>query len=186
MDRYEARERIVEDLRRLGLLERIDDHRLKVPRGDRSGVVIEPFLTQQWYVDAKTLAGPAIRAVEEGRIEFVPRQWENTYFAWMRDIQDWCISRQLWWGHRIPAWYDAEGNVYVGADEDTVRAQARPRRLHTAAPGRGRTLDTWFSLGPVDLWHPWLARGHGQDWHASTRAACSSRASTSSSSGSPA
>jgi valyl-tRNA synthetase len=122
MDRYEARERIVEDLRRLGLLERIDEHRLKVPRGDRSGVVIEPFLTQQWYVDAKTLAGPAIRAVEEGRIEFVPRQWENTYFAWMRDIQDWCISRQLWWGHRIPAWYDAEGNVYVGADEDTVRA----------------------------------------------------------------
>jgi valyl-tRNA synthetase len=144
MDRYEARERIVEDLRRLGLLERIDEHRLKVPRGDRSGVVIEPFLTQQWYVDAKTLAGPAIRAVEEGRIEFVPRQWENTYFAWMRDIQDWCISRQLWWGHRIPAWYDAEGNVYVGADEDTVRGE---NDLDASIPLHQDedVLDTWFS-----------------------------------------
>ena len=84
---------------------------MKVPRGDRSGVVIEPYLTDQWYVDARELAKPAIAAVENGDIQFVPKQWENTYFAWMRDIQDWCISRQLWWGHRIPAWYDRRGQV---------------------------------------------------------------------------
>ncbi|NCZ64574.1 MAG: valine--tRNA ligase, partial [Cellvibrionales bacterium] len=106
LDRFAAREKIVSDLDRAGLLVKVDEHRLKVPRGDRSGVVIEPWLTPQWYVDAKKLAGPAIAAVENGDIEFVPKQWENTYFAWMRDIQDWCISRQLWWGHRIPAWYD--------------------------------------------------------------------------------
>ena len=144
LDRYTARERIVEDLQRLGLLEGVEEHRLKVPRGDRSGVVIEPFLTWQWYVDARALAGPAIRAVEEGDIEFVPRQWENTYFAWMRDIQDWCISRQLWWGHRIPAWYDPEGNIYVGPDEDTVRAEHaldRELPLHRDED----VLDTWFS-----------------------------------------
>ena len=117
MDRFEARAKIVADLDALGLLEKVEDHRLKVPRGDRSGVVIEPWLTPQWYVDAKKLAGPAITAVENGDIEFVPKQWENTYFAWMRDIQDWCISRQLWWGHRIPAWYDDKGAVYVGVDE---------------------------------------------------------------------
>ncbi|MBP9034175.1 MAG: valine--tRNA ligase, partial [Pseudomonadales bacterium] len=112
LDRFAARARIVEDLGALGLLDRIEKHRLKVPRGDRSGVVIEPYLTDQWFVATKALAEPAIRAVEDGRIEFVPRQWENTYFAWMRDIQDWCISRQLWWGHQIPAWYDEAGNVY--------------------------------------------------------------------------
>ena len=144
LDRFVARERVVEDLRDLGLLERIDDHRLKVPRGDRSGVVIEPFLTWQWYVDAKRLAGPAIEAVENGRIEFVPKQWENTYFAWMRDIQDWCISRQLWWGHRIPAWYDKDGNIFVGHDEDSVRAE---NNLPADLPLRQDedVLDTWFS-----------------------------------------
>jgi len=144
MDRFEARQRIVEDLDKLGLLAAVEDHRLKVPRGDRSGVVIEPFLTQQWFVDAATLAGPAIHAVESGRIEFVPRQWENTYFAWMRDIKDWCISRQLWWGHRIPAWYDAEGNVYVGPDEASVRADhglGEGLPLHRDED----VLDTWFS-----------------------------------------
>jgi valyl-tRNA synthetase len=148
MDRFTARDKIVEDMRHLGLLERIEDHRLKVPRGDRSGVVIEPWLTQQWYVDAKTLAGPAIAAVESGQIEFVPKQWENTYFAWMRDIQDWCISRQLWWGHRIPAWYDAEGNIYVGKDEASVRAAHElgdDLPLHQDED----VLDTWFSSG---LW----------------------------------
>ncbi|MDP5054972.1 MAG: valine--tRNA ligase, partial [Congregibacter sp.] len=144
MDRFTAREKIVEDFRHLGLLEKIDEHSLKVPRGDRSGVVIEPYLTQQWYVDAKALAGPAIAAVESGQIEFVPKQWENTYFAWMRDIQDWCISRQLWWGHRIPAWFDAQGNIYVGADEASVRAEhdlGDTLPLHQDED----VLDTWFS-----------------------------------------
>ncbi|MFT7288233.1 MAG: valyl-tRNA synthetase [Halieaceae bacterium] len=144
LDRFAAREQVVEDMRHLGLLEAIEDHRLKVPRGDRSGVVIEPLLTKQWYLDAKSLAGPAIQAVESGQIEFVPKQWENTYFAWMRDIQDWCISRQLWWGHRIPAWYDADGNIYVGADEQSVR---RAHALDESLPLHQDedVLDTWFS-----------------------------------------
>ena len=144
MDRYEGRQAVVEAMDALGLLEKVEDHRLKVPRGDRSGVVIEPWLTLQWYVDAKKLAGPAIEAVVGGAIEFVPKQWENTYFAWMRDIQDWCISRQLWWGHRIPAWYDTEGNVYVGKDEATIRSKHRlPDNL--ALTQDDDVLDTWFS-----------------------------------------
>ena len=144
MDRYEGRQAVVEAMNALGLLEKVEDHRLKVPRGDRSGVVIEPWLTLQWYVDAKKLAGPAIEAVEDGAIEFVPKQWENTYFAWMRDIQDWCISRQLWWGHRIPAWYDTEGNVYVGKDEATIRLKHQlPDNL--ALTQDDDVLDTWFS-----------------------------------------
>jgi valyl-tRNA synthetase len=144
MDRYEGRQAVVEAMEALGLLDKIEDHRLKVPRGDRSGVVIEPWLTLQWYVDAKKLAGPAIEAVESGAIEFVPKQWENTYFAWMRDIQDWCISRQLWWGHRIPAWYDADGNVYVGKDEAAIRAtHDLPDSL--ALTQDDDVLDTWFS-----------------------------------------
>jgi valyl-tRNA synthetase len=144
LDRFEARARIVADLEALGLLEKIEPHTLKVPRGDRSGVVIEPYLTDQWYVDAKKLAVPAIAAVENGDIEFVPKQWENTYFAWMRDIQDWCISRQLWWGHRIPAWYDEQGKVYVGADEASVRTQ---HQLDDSVTLRqdDDVLDTWFS-----------------------------------------
>ncbi len=144
MDRFKAREQVIGDLEALGLVDKIEDHSLKVPRGDRSGVVIEPYLTHQWYVDAKTLAKPAISAVEDGDIRFVPKQWENTYFAWMRDIQDWCISRQLWWGHRIPAWYDNEGNIYVGADEATVRAENRlPDDLRLRQDED--VLDTWFS-----------------------------------------
>ena len=144
MDRYEGRQAVVEAMEALGLLDKIEDHRLKVPRGDRSGVVIEPWLTLQWYVDAKKLAGPAIEAVENGAIEFVPKQWENTYFAWMRDIQDWCISRQLWWGHRIPAWYDPDGNVYVGKDEAAIRAtHDLPDSL--ALTQDDDVLDTWFS-----------------------------------------
>ncbi len=143
MDRFDCRKQIVADLEALGLLEKIDDHTLKVPRGDRSGVVIEPYLTDQWYVDAKTLAKPAIEAVEKGDIEFVPKQYENIYFSWMRDIQDWCISRQLWWGHRIPAWYDDEGNVYVGRDEQEVRQQHKLG--DTALKQDDDVLDTWFS-----------------------------------------
>ena len=144
MDRYEGRQAVVEAMEALGLLDKIEDHRLKVPRGDRSGVVIEPWLTLQWYVDAKKLAGPAIEAVESGAIEFVPKQWENTYFAWMRDIQDWCISRQLWWGHRIPAWYDPDRNVYVGKDEAAIRAtHDLPDSL--ALTQDDDVLDTWFS-----------------------------------------
>jgi valyl-tRNA synthetase len=143
MDRFVARKAVVADLERLGLLEKTDKHVLKVPRGDRSGVVIEPWLTNQWYVNTKPLAEAAIAAVEDGRIEFVPRQWENTYFAWMREIQDWCISRQLWWGHRIPAWYDEHGNIYVGRSEDEIRQRNRldDRPLHQDED----VLDTWFS-----------------------------------------
>ena len=144
LDRFEAREKIVEDLKAQGFLEAIEPHALKVPRGDRSGVVIEPWLTDQWYVDAKKLAGPAIEAVESGQIRFVPQQYENLYFSWMRDIQDWCISRQLWWGHRIPAWYDETGHVYVGRNEAEVRQRyslSEATRLHQDED----VLDTWFS-----------------------------------------
>ncbi|MEE2731137.1 MAG: valine--tRNA ligase [Pseudomonadota bacterium] len=143
-DRFVARKKIVEDLDTLGLLEKIDDHALKVPKGDRSGVVVEPFLTDQWYVRVAPLAEPAIKAVENGDIQFVPKQYENMYFAWMRDIQDWCISRQLWWGHRIPAWYDNAGNVYVGRNEAEVRAKHNlgdDIALHQDED----VLDTWFS-----------------------------------------
>ncbi|MFE8069484.1 valine--tRNA ligase [Marinobacteraceae bacterium S3BR75-40.1] len=144
LDRYDARKAIVEALEAEGLLDQVEDHVLKVPRGDRSGLVVEPMLTDQWFVDAKVLAKPAIEAVEDGRIQFVPKQYENMYFAWMRDIQDWCISRQLWWGHRIPAWYDADGNIYVGRDEATVREKyglAADLKLEQDED----VLDTWFS-----------------------------------------
>jgi len=144
LDRFDARKQVVADLEALGLVEKIDPHQLKVPRGDRSGVIIEPYLTHQWYVAVQSLADPAIKAVEDGDIEFVPKNWENTYFAWMRNIQDWCISRQLWWGHRIPAWYDADGNVYVGHNEEEVRAK---HKLDASLALRQDpdVLDTWFS-----------------------------------------
>ena len=144
LDRYEARKRIVADLESQGLLEKIVDHKLMVPRGDRSGAVIEPFLTDQWYVRIEPLAKPAIEAVEEGRIRFVPDNWKNTYYEWMRNIQDWCISRQIWWGHRIPAWYDDEGNVYVGRSEAEVREK---HDLNAGYPLKQDedVLDTWFS-----------------------------------------
>ena len=128
----------------LGLLDKVVGHTLSVPRGDRSGVVIEPYLTDQWYVDAKKMATPAIAAVENGDIQFVPKQWENTYFAWMRDIQDWCISRQLWWGHRIPAWYDTDGNFYVGENEEAVRKE-NTLGDETILCQDEDVLDTWFS-----------------------------------------
>jgi valyl-tRNA synthetase len=129
------------------LLEAVEDHGLKVPRGDRSGLVIEPLLTDQWFVSTKPLAEPAIAAVEDGRIEFVPKQWENTYFSWMRDIQDWCISRQLWWGHRIPAWYDDDGAFYVGRSEEEVRLKHDLGTINLKQDED--VLDTWFSSG---LW----------------------------------
>jgi valyl-tRNA synthetase len=144
LSREDARQRIVADLDAAGLLERVEDHVLSVPRGDRSGLIIEPMLTDQWFVDAKTLAKPAIEAVEDGRIRFVPKQYENMYFAWMRDIQDWCISRQLWWGHRIPAWYDADGNIYVGRDEADVRAKYQLAE-DLVLRQDDDVLDTWFS-----------------------------------------
>ncbi|UQN12288.1 valine--tRNA ligase [Methylococcus capsulatus] len=144
LDRYEARDLVVHDLNELGLIEKIEEHRLMVPRGDRTGVVVEPFLTDQWFVKAGPLAGPAIKAVEEGRIRFVPENWSNTYYQWMYNIQDWCISRQIWWGHRIPAWYDGEGRVYVGRSEEEVRAK---HGLDASIPLRQDedVLDTWFS-----------------------------------------
>ncbi|MFL6650831.1 MAG: valine--tRNA ligase [Sulfurifustaceae bacterium] len=129
LDRYDARKQIVADLDAEGLLERVQDHKLMVPRGDRSGAVIEPYLTDQWFVKAAPLAEPAIRAVEDGRIKFVPENWSSTYFQWMRNIQDWCISRQLWWGHRIPAWYDADGNIYVARTAAEAQEKAVLRRL---------------------------------------------------------
>ena len=144
MDRFDARKKIVADMEALGLLDKVEDHTLKVPRGDRSGVVIEPYLTDQWYVDARELAKPAIAAVENGDIQFVPKQWENTYFAWMRDIQDWCISRQLWWGHRIPAWYDDAGHIYVGPSEAAVREEHQLADEMTLRQDED-VLDTWFS-----------------------------------------
>lgn len=147
LDRFEARKRIVADLDAAGRLEKIEDHALKVPKGDRSGTVIEPWLTDQWYVSTKPLADKAIAVVESGEVQFVPKQYENMYFSWMRDIQDWCISRQLWWGHRIPAWYDQAGNVYVGRDEAEVRAKHDLGDI--ALRQDDDVLDTWFSSG---LW----------------------------------
>ena len=143
MERFAARREIIADFEALGLLESIEENDMTVPYGDRGGVVIEPMLTNQWYVDAKKLAGPAIEAVEDGRINFVPKQYENMYFSWMRNIQDWCISRQLWWGHRIPAWYDEAGKAYVGSSEASVREK------HNLGDIKLRqdedVLDTWFS-----------------------------------------
>ena len=144
MDRFEARASIVDQLEALGLLERIEAHKLKIPRGDRSGVIIEPYLTHQWYLAIESLAAPAIKAVEDGDIEFVPKNWENTYFSWMRDIQDWCISRQLWWGHRIPAWHDEHGNIYAAADEASVRKKYDLDDTVTLSQDED-VLDTWFS-----------------------------------------
>lgn len=144
LDRYEARDVIVHDFKELGLLDSIKDHTLMVPRGDRSGAVIEPFLTDQWYVKADVLAEPAVKAVQEGKIKFVPGNWDKTFYNWMDGIQDWCISRQIWWGHRIPAWYDDEGNVYVANDEATVRAENNLADDVNLRQDED-VLDTWFS-----------------------------------------
>ncbi|TAL66530.1 MAG: valine--tRNA ligase [Legionella sp.] len=144
MDRFAAREQILKDLDAAGFLVKTEPHKLKVPRGEKSNVVIEPLLTEQWYVKTKPLAEPAIAAVKNGDIRFIPENWDKTYFQWMDNIEDWCISRQLWWGHRIPAWYDTQGNIYVGYSENDVRFK------HNISEGTELkqdedVLDTWFS-----------------------------------------
>ena len=146
IDRFVAREQIVERMRELGLLDKIEPHAHMVPHGERSGVVIEPYLTDQWYVDAKTLAQPAIAAVREGRTSFVPKSWESTYFNWMENIQPWCVSRQLWWGHQIPAWYGPDGKVFVALNEAEAKAEAdRHYGAETTLRRDEDVLDTWFS-----------------------------------------
>ncbi|MET0282655.1 MAG: valine--tRNA ligase [Steroidobacteraceae bacterium] len=144
--REQARISVLAELEAAGLIDRIEPHKLKVPRGDRSGAILEPLLTDQWYVKIAPLAQPAIAAVQDGRIRFVPENWSRTYFEWMNNIHDWCISRQLWWGHQIPAWYDADGNCYVARDEAQAMAQARARRgADTPLTRDADVLDTWFS-----------------------------------------
>ena len=143
LDRYDARKQIVKELEELDLMDKIEPHKLMVPRGDRSGAVVEPYLTDQWYVKVEELAKPAIEAVENGSIKFVPDNWKNTYYEWMNNIQDWCISRQIWWGHRIPAWFDDEGKFYVGRSEEEVREK---HNLGDIALRQDEdVLDTWFS-----------------------------------------
>jgi valyl-tRNA synthetase len=160
LDRYAARKQVLADLEAAGLLEKTQDHRLMVPRGDRSGAVIEPYLTDQWFVHAQPLARPAIEAVESGRIRFVPGNWDKTYFEWMRNIEDWCISRQLWWGHRIPAWYDDAGNIYVGRSEAEVREKYASQLAPDAVLTQDEdVLDTWFSSA---LW-PFSTLGWPED-----------------------
>ena len=148
LDRFEARKQIVADMEALGLLEQVESVNNTLPYGDRSGDVIEPLLTDQWFVAVESLAKPAIEAVENGDIQFVPKNYENMYFAWMHDLQDWCISRQLWWGHRIPAWYDADGNVYVARSEEEAR-EKHGLDADVALTQDEDVLDTWFSSG---LW----------------------------------
>ncbi|WP_169392456.1 MULTISPECIES: valine--tRNA ligase [Psychrobacter] len=148
LERFAARKYLVEQAQNEGWLDSIEDYALKAPRGDRSGVIVEPWLTDQWYVAVAKLAKPAIDAVEDGRIEFVPAQYKNMYMAWMNDLQDWCISRQLWWGHRIPAWYDDAGQVYVARDEAEVR-QKYNLGAEVSLRQDEDVLDTWFSSG---LW----------------------------------
>src|SRR3990167_2689656 len=158
LDRFEARKKIIADLEQLGFLEKIEDYTIKIPRGDRSGEIVEPFLTDQWYVKTAPLAKPAIEAVAKGEIEFIPNQWDKTYFQWLENIQDWCISRQLWWGHRIPAWYDEAGNVYVGPDIETIRDHYRlPSTVQLTQDED--VLDTWFSAA---LW-PLITLGWPND-----------------------
>ncbi len=150
LDRFEARKRVVAGLEAAGRLARVEKHRHTVPHGDRSGTPLEPYLTDQWYCDAATLAKPAIEAVETGRTVFVPAQWQNTYFEWMRNIQPWCISRQLWWGHRIPAWYGPDGHIIVAETEAGAEAAAQRHYGQNVELTRDPdVLDTWFSSG---LW----------------------------------
>ncbi len=146
LERFAARKKIVADIEALELLDKIEPHTHMVPHGDRSGVPIEPWLSEQWYCDAKTLAQPCIKAVEDGRTSFVPKQWENTFFAWMRDIQPWCISRQLWWGHQIPAWYGPDEKVFVAETEADALADAQKHYGKPTPLKRDEDVfDTWFS-----------------------------------------
>ncbi len=146
MERFKARDAILAEMEDLGLLDRVEDNDMTVPHGDRSGVVVEPWLMDQWFVDAKTLAKPAIEAVETGKTQFVPKTWENTYFEWMRNIQPWCVSRQLWWGHQIPAWFGPDGAVFVEMSEEAAQAAADAHYGKTVDLTRDPdVLDTWFS-----------------------------------------
>ena len=144
LDRFAARKQIVQDLENLGLLEKIEPHKLMTPRGDRSHAAVEPYLTDQWYVKVAPLAEKAIQAVEDGRIKFIPENWTKTYYEWMRNIQDWCISRQIWWGHRIPAWYDESGAIYVGYSESHIREKYKIPAGDVLTQDND-VLDTWFS-----------------------------------------
>ena len=167
------------------MLDHVEPHEHTLPTGDRSGVTIEPWLTDQWYVDAATLAGPALTAVEEGRTEIIPKQWEKTYFDWLRNIQPWCISRQLWWGHRIPAWYGPDGKYFVEETETEAKQAAAAHYGHAVALKRDNdVLDTWFSSA---LW-PFSTLGWPEQTPelstALSRPICWSPVSTSSSSGS--
>jgi len=146
MDRFAARDKVIAEMEALGLLVKIEENPMTIPYGDRSGVVIEPWLMDQWFVDAKTLAGPAITAVEKGQTKFVPQNWENTYFEWMRNIQPWCISRQIWWGHQIPAWFGPDGEIFVAENEETAKEMARESLGKDVELVRDPdVLDTWFS-----------------------------------------
>src|SRR6185295_3820786 len=148
LDRFEARKRVVTEMESAGLLEKVEPHTSPIPRGDRSGAVLEPWLTDQWYVRMAPLAEPAVQVVNDGRVRFVPAAWSKTYFQWMNNIEDWCISRQLWWGHRIPVWYDENGNSYAGHDETDVRKRYQLDQ-QIALKQDEDVLDTWFSAG---LW----------------------------------
>ena len=160
LDRFVARDKILKDLEALGLVGDVEDNQMTVPHGDRSGVVIEPWLMDQWYVDAARLAAPSIKAVEEGRTRFVPERWSKTYFEWMNNIQPWCVSRQLWWGHRIPAWYGPDGTAFVELDEATAQAAANAHYGHDVEITQDDdVLDTWFSSA---LW-PFTTIGWPED-----------------------
>ncbi len=147
-------------LEQLGLLEKIEPHKINVPRADRSGEIVEPYLTDQWFVRTAPLAKEAVAAVESGKIEFVPDNWKNDYFEWMKKIEDWCISRQFWWGHRIPAWYDEAGNIYVGESETHVRNKYKLEETLTLKQDND-VLDTWFSSA---LW-PFSTLGWPDETH---------------------
>ena len=160
LERFAAREKIVHDLEQLGLLEKVEAYTLKTPRGDRSGAVIEPYLTDQWFMSMKPLAKPAIEAIHNGQLEFIPETWRKVCLLWLENIEDWCISRQLWWGHRIPAWYDEQGQIYVGRNEEKIRQQYS-LDTHVKLKQDEDVLDTWFSSA---LW-PFVTLG----WPTSTK-----------------
>ena len=160
LERFTAREKIIAEMDALGLLEKVEDNEMTVPYGDRSGVVIEPWLTDQWFVDAKTMAGPAIKAVEEGQTKFIPKHWESTYFEWMRNIQPWCVSRQIWWGHQIPAWFGPDGVFFVELSEEEAQLAANEYYGKPTEIKRDEdVLDTWFSSA---LW-PFSTLGWPED-----------------------
>jgi valyl-tRNA synthetase len=179
LDRYDARQKLLDELQEKGLLVSAKPHKLMIPRGDRTHAVIEPMLTDQWFMSMEGLAKQGLAAVDSGELKFVPENWTTTYRQWLENIQDWCVSRQLWWGHRIPAWYDADGNFYVAYTEEEARKQAGGRELTQD----NDVLDTWFSSA-CGLSPPWAGPSRRRNSSASCRPRCWSPASTSSSSGS--